>query len=252
MKLAQKIREEEGSGCVEATQSSKLDFIETLRTMPIAICTTKANEQHYEVPAELYHLWLGPRKKYSGCVYPEDWRSIMSDDLTLRRHWHVNGRHYQLTSEAWLQNMDRHASRVRELLRQTYPPGTEEAWFNRWRAFFMACAELFGYREAWKKRRCIKELDDIATVEIQRRPLSDFWSGICVGIIIGVWAGVNYGPTLNRRFRTSLTLGPKNSPERDDLWRCRCSSGCSFAIREYIKMSSTSSTDRLLDCSSTD
>ena len=31
-------------------QSSKLDFIETLRTMPIAICTTKANEQHYEVP----------------------------------------------------------------------------------------------------------------------------------------------------------------------------------------------------------
>ncbi|CAJ1407384.1 unnamed protein product [Effrenium voratum] len=329
MKLAQKIREEEGSGCVEQMQSSKLDFFETLRTMPIAICTTKANEQHYEVPAELYHLWLGPRKKYSGCVYPEDARGHLfsraaellpdaeersleqyiaraeledgmtildlgcgwgsntlflaerlpsslvvgvsnshgqrgwimkqaemkgltnvrvvtcdvsttsleetlpillaeragasgydrvctvemfehmknyqtllngvskvlrpggklfvhifahtrfayhfvakseadwmaryffaggtmpssdllfyfQDDLTLRRHWHVNGRHYQLTSEAWLQNMDQNEARVRELLRQTYPPGTEEAWWNRWRAFFMACAELFGYRD---------------------------------------------------------------------------------------------------------
>ena len=44
--------------------------------------------------------------------------------LVQSRSVEVNGRHYQLTSEAWLQNMDRHASRVRELLRQTYPPGT--------------------------------------------------------------------------------------------------------------------------------
>ncbi len=37
-------------------------------------CTTRFNKDIFdlcEVPAELYHLWLGPRKKYSGCVYPE-------------------------------------------------------------------------------------------------------------------------------------------------------------------------------------
>ncbi len=38
--------------------------------MPIAIETKKANEQHYEVPTEYYEYVLGPRKKYSSCIYP--------------------------------------------------------------------------------------------------------------------------------------------------------------------------------------
>jgi len=327
LKLAQKIREE-SQGCVELEQAAKLSFIEDLKKMPIAILTAEANEQHYEVPPELYHLWLGPQKKYSACIYPEEaanhlksraaellpeaeetslkqvieragvedgmaildlgcgWGSCslfvaerfpkcfvvgisnshgqrgwimerakergltnlrivtcdasqtplaeaalpvlkqvrpeadgfdrcisiemmehmknydillerVSDCLTsqgrlfvhifvhtkfayhfvaktesdwmaryffaggtmpsadllfyfqrnlkLKRHWHVNGRHYQLTAEGWLQNTDKHAARIMELLKQTYPAGTEVMWFNRWRAFFMACAELWGY-----------------------------------------------------------------------------------------------------------
>eukprot|EP00931_Biecheleriopsis_adriatica_P069584 TRINITY_DN4340_c0_g1_i1.p1 TRINITY_DN4340_c0_g1~~TRINITY_DN4340_c0_g1_i1.p1 ORF type:complete len:888 (+),score=219.88 TRINITY_DN4340_c0_g1_i1:98-2761(+) len=328
LKLAQKIKED-SLGCVSLDQAAKLAFVESLKDMPIAICTSEANEQHYEVPAELYHLWLGPRKKYSGCIFPDDaapyqkrkaaellpraeevslqqyveraevedgmaildlgcgWGSAslflaerfpaslivgvsnshgqrewileqakqkgfknlrivtcdvskkpLSDaalpvlkaerpdakgfdrvvsvemmehmknyDLLLERishvlrpggklfvhifvhtrlayhfiakteadwmaryffaggtmpsadllfyfqrslrlvkHWHVNGRHYQLTAEGWLQNTDRHATRIKELLRETYPAGTETMWFNRWRAFFMACAELWGYK----------------------------------------------------------------------------------------------------------
>mmetsp|Transcript_137368 Transcript_137368/g.194384 ORF Transcript_137368/g.194384 Transcript_137368/m.194384 type:complete len:114 (+) Transcript_137368:26-367(+) len=47
-----------------------------------------------------------------------------------------------------------------------------------------------------------KELDDISTLEKTRRPLSDFWSGICVGVIIGVWAGINYGPSLKYAWET--------------------------------------------------
>jgi len=326
LKLKQKIQEEE-HGCVEKDQAAKLEFVEALKKMPIAICTAEANEQHYEVPAELYHLWLGPRKKYSGCIYPDgahprlagqaaellpaaeersleqyveraelqdgmsildlgcgwgslslflakrlpaalvvgvsnshgqrawilgeaekqgitnlrivtcdvskvpladaalpalraerpgtsfdralsvemfehmknydvllgrvsdvlrpegrlfvhifvhtrfayhfvarteaDWMAryffaggtmpsadllfYFQKNLRLVKHWHVNGRHYQLTAEGWLQNTDRHAERIKELLRQTYPAGTEVMWFNRWRAFFMACAELWGF-----------------------------------------------------------------------------------------------------------
>jgi hypothetical protein len=36
----------------------KTAIVETLRDMPIAVETTAANEQHYEVPAEFYSLCL--------------------------------------------------------------------------------------------------------------------------------------------------------------------------------------------------
>ena len=46
-------------------------FVERLRRSPIAERVEKANEQHYEVPAEFFRLVLGPRLKYSSCLWPE-------------------------------------------------------------------------------------------------------------------------------------------------------------------------------------
>jgi cyclopropane-fatty-acyl-phospholipid synthase len=45
-------------------------YVADLRRRPIAENTHAANEQHYEVPTEFYQLCLGPRLKYSGCLYP--------------------------------------------------------------------------------------------------------------------------------------------------------------------------------------
>ncbi|MEQ8837895.1 MAG: class I SAM-dependent methyltransferase, partial [Lacipirellulaceae bacterium] len=42
---------------------------------PIAIETTAANEQHYEVPTELFQAMLGSRLKYSGCY----WKDFVGD-----------------------------------------------------------------------------------------------------------------------------------------------------------------------------
>jgi cyclopropane-fatty-acyl-phospholipid synthase len=50
---------------VELILQKKMDIIQALSTMPIAIDTDKANEQHYEVPASFYNYCLGPYKKYS-------------------------------------------------------------------------------------------------------------------------------------------------------------------------------------------
>lgn len=46
-------------------------FIEDLRTRPIAEQTAKANAQHYEVSTSFILSTLGPRAKYSSCLFEE-------------------------------------------------------------------------------------------------------------------------------------------------------------------------------------
>ena len=54
----------------EKQQELTRDFVKELKSLPIAVQTKAANEQHYEVPTEYYDLVLGKRKKYSCCIYP--------------------------------------------------------------------------------------------------------------------------------------------------------------------------------------
>ena len=44
-------------------------FIQDLKSLPIAIETKSANEQHYEVPADFFKLCLGEHLKYSCCYW---------------------------------------------------------------------------------------------------------------------------------------------------------------------------------------
>lgn len=43
---------------------------ERLAVAPVAEAAALANEQHYEVPARFFELLLGPRLKYSSCLWP--------------------------------------------------------------------------------------------------------------------------------------------------------------------------------------
>jgi cyclopropane-fatty-acyl-phospholipid synthase len=73
------------------------------------------------------------------------------DDLKLVQDWKVNGRHYQQTAEHWLKNMDAHRDEIMPLFRDTYGPDQAVKWWAYWRVFYMACAELWGYKkgEEW-------------------------------------------------------------------------------------------------------
>jgi cyclopropane-fatty-acyl-phospholipid synthase len=51
-------------------------FADDMRRRVIAEHTQAANEQHYEVPAEFFRLVLGPRLKYSSCLYDGDIRTL--------------------------------------------------------------------------------------------------------------------------------------------------------------------------------
>ena len=55
-------------GSIEAQQEQLNALIADLKTRGIAEQTEKANEQHYEVPAKLFQIMLGPHLKYS-CGY---------------------------------------------------------------------------------------------------------------------------------------------------------------------------------------
>jgi cyclopropane-fatty-acyl-phospholipid synthase len=72
-------------------------------------------------------------------------------DLKFVQDWKVNGRHYQQTAEHWLKNMDAHRDEILPLFRDTYGPDQAEKWWAYWRVFYMACAELWGYKrgEEW-------------------------------------------------------------------------------------------------------
>ena len=53
---------------IEKRQSKKVEFVNNLKNQPIAIKTSEANEQHYELPPSFFEEILGDRLKYS-CGY---------------------------------------------------------------------------------------------------------------------------------------------------------------------------------------
>jgi cyclopropane-fatty-acyl-phospholipid synthase len=66
-------------------------------------------------------------------------------DLALEEQWLVDGRHYARTARDWLAALDRNGAEVRAVLAATYGAREVTRWWVRWRVFFMACEELFGY-----------------------------------------------------------------------------------------------------------
>ena len=62
-------RESRGGAAAQGERLRAL--VDRMRSGPIAELPEKANEQHYELPAAFLGLILGPRRKYSGCLWPE-------------------------------------------------------------------------------------------------------------------------------------------------------------------------------------
>ncbi|PSK56577.1 (S)-coclaurine N-methyltransferase [Elsinoe australis] len=60
------------STSLSSAYATKMKYIDLLRTRPIAIETTKANDQHYEVGTGVLQACLGRRMKYSCCLYYDE------------------------------------------------------------------------------------------------------------------------------------------------------------------------------------
>jgi cyclopropane-fatty-acyl-phospholipid synthase len=90
--------------------------------------------------------WMS-RHFFSGGMMPSDELALRFQDLLqCVERWRWDGRHYEKTANAWLANLDAARDTVMPILARTYGEADAAVWLRRWRVFFMACAELFGYR----------------------------------------------------------------------------------------------------------
>jgi cyclopropane-fatty-acyl-phospholipid synthase len=91
--------------------------------------------------------WM-TRYFFSGGIMPSDDLPLyFQDQLKLVRRWRWDGTHYEKTSNAWLANMDQRKQEVWPVLVDAYGEVHAQQWWMRWRMFFMACAELFGFEK---------------------------------------------------------------------------------------------------------
>ena len=84
---------------------------------------------------------------FSGGMTPSDELAVrVCGALQLAGRWRLAGTHDRRTAQAWLANLDAHHGEALGVLRRLHGAAAQR-WLQRWRMFFMACAELFGYAD---------------------------------------------------------------------------------------------------------
>jgi cyclopropane-fatty-acyl-phospholipid synthase len=105
----------------------------------------------YTFETEGEENWMG-RHFFSGGIMPaEDLFLRYQKDLTVQDKWWISGLHYAKTCEAWLSRLDDQMPAVKHALTNPSSEDCSDVIVQRWRMFFMACAELFKFEhgEQW-------------------------------------------------------------------------------------------------------
>ena len=111
----------------------------------VHIFTHREYAYHYETSGE--DDWMARYFFTGGQMPSDDLLLYFQQDLKIENHWQVSGRHYQKTSEAWLERMDAARDELFPVMQETYGVENARRWWVYWRVFFMSCAELWGFRD---------------------------------------------------------------------------------------------------------
>lgn len=88
--------------------------------------------------------WMSKHFFTGGLMPAVDTLLHFQEQFKLETRWLVNGQHYEKTSNHWLQKMDQHKDEIIKLFTESYGAENAVRWFNRWRIFYLSCAEFFG------------------------------------------------------------------------------------------------------------
>lgn len=94
---------------------------------------------HRELAYPYEEGWMARNFFTAGQMPSEKLLLEFQRDLELVERWRVSGEHYARTSEAWLERLAENEAEIERRFGR--------AFLERWRVFFLACAELFGYRD---------------------------------------------------------------------------------------------------------
>ena len=100
----------------------------------------------YPFETEGQDNWMG-RHFFTGGQMPSVETLLrFQEHLRVKALWLIDGSHYQRTADLWLARQD--AGRQQALAALAPVHGASaELWCQRWRIFWMACAELFGFEQ---------------------------------------------------------------------------------------------------------
>lgn len=90
--------------------------------------------------------WMSRHFFTGGTMPSEDLFELFDRDLHVTGKWRHNGMDYWRTCEDWLLSLDASRKALLTLLEREMTAKQAKLALQRWRIFFMACAELFRYR----------------------------------------------------------------------------------------------------------
>ena len=110
---------------------------------------------HREIPF-LFEIggtgdWMA-RHFFTGGLMPStDMAERTAEGWQVKDSWLVNGEHYTRTLNTWLEQMDAREAEIMTIMIDVYGKRLARIWLQRWRLFFIGCAEFFGARsgEEW-------------------------------------------------------------------------------------------------------